>query len=265
MIQTTYIVTLTTLEPFRVGGKEDPLSEAENPVALVGGRICIPGRSLKGAYRAELERWLNDRFFDERAGRWNDPSLQPCIPATRLSADEQELVRRGRFRGRACAYAPAQGQRGRGGGHRTTTNNVTICPICYLLGAQGLVGFVNVPFLFTDVRYETLYSARLERTSHTVMSGTNRSYQLVPPDTELRGEIEVLLEDNLLSWKLGQPRPLKESQDADAWLKQGDNWTQERVLTEMIVDRFHAIQRLGGYRSKGFGRVSIQLAAQQTG
>lgn len=246
----TYIIKLTTVEPFRIGGKEDPLSEADNPVAVVGGRVCIPGPSLKGAYRAELERWLNDQFFDKQKGHWTDKSLRPCIPTTKPSDDEQELISRGHFRNNSCKY----------GQKRSTT----ICPVCYLLGAQGLVGFVNAPFLFSDVKYESLYSARLERTTRTVSKGTNRPYQLIPPETTFTGEIEILLEDDLLGWELGKPRPLKENPDADAWLTQDTDWDQTRVLQELIIDRLEHIDRLGGYRSKGFGKVSIHLSEKSS-
>ena len=239
-----YTLTATTLTPIRVGGKNDPLSEADNPVAAVGGRICLPGPSLKGALRNAVERHLNDRFYDSASNRWASPQLpaQPCIPSTHFSSDEQRLIGEGRYRSRACRY-PA--------------NNEGICPACYLLGAQGLVGFVSVPFLFTDVSYDELYSLRLDRASHIKVDGTNRPYQLVPPDTQFTGVLEVVLHDDLLGWRLGLPRPLKESR-GDAWLTIGD-WSAEKVLQELLLDRLTAIRSLGGYRSKGFGNVKIRV------
>ncbi len=253
----SYNITLTTLDPFRIGGKADPLSEAENPVAVVGGRICIPGSSLKGAYRSELEQWLNDSYYDTQQRQWqtNAQSLRPCIPSTRFSPDEQRLVREGRFRPVSCRY-PLD-DRGRGGGGGSSTGGGTICPACYLLGAQGLVGFISVPFLFTDIRYDELYSARLERTSQTVMRGTNRAYQLVPPGAVFTGELTVLLKDDLLGWELGRPRPL--SGVSDAWLGDGTEWNQSSLLQSLVEERIQAIGQLGGYRSKGFGRVRIEV------
>jgi CRISPR/Cas system CSM-associated protein Csm3 (group 7 of RAMP superfamily) len=70
-----YTITATSLSPIRIGGREDPLSEADNPVAVVGGRVCVPGPSLKGALRNELERHLNDEFYDTRSGRWPSAEL----------------------------------------------------------------------------------------------------------------------------------------------------------------------------------------------
>jgi len=240
-----YTVTATSISPLRIGGKEDPLSEADNPVAVVGGRICLPGPSLKGALRGEIERHLNDTFYDRSGKRWLTDKLpfQPCIPSAKLSRDEQRLVREGRYRARACRYPDG------GDG---------ICPACYILGAQGLVGFASIPFLFTDVGYDELYSARLERTSRTVMQGTNRSYQLVPPDTKFLGILQILISDDLLGWRLGRSRALEESAKGDAWLAGGE-WSSEKIIAEFVLNRIQAIQNLGGYRSKGFGNVEISI------
>lgn len=258
IMRKNYSITLTTKDPFRIGGKTDPLSEAENPVALVGGRVCIPGPSLKGALRGELERFLDDTYYDARNKTWPEEklALQPCIPATRLSADEERLVSEKHFRGKGCHYPCDISDRGKCGKRPEDAHG--ICPVCGLLGAQGLVGFVQVPFLFTDIRYDELYSARLERTSHTVMRGTNRSFQLVPPETVFTGSLEVLINDSLLGWQLGQPRDLKEFTKGDTWLRNAQ-WSQAKVLQDLIVDRLKAIKALGGYRSKGFGRLEMAV------
>lgn len=250
----TYAVTLTTKGPFRIGGKADPMSESDNPVAIVGGRPCIPGSSLKGALRAEIEQWLNDQHFRAhwKAAPPTMLALQPCIPSARRSADEDRLVKDGHYRSAACRY-PLDNR-----SNVPQAQLPSICPACYLLGAQGLVGFVSVPFLFAGPGYAELYSARLERTSHTVMQGSNRAYQLIPPDTVFSGEMTVLTKDDVLGWELGKPRPLGQP-TGDAWLAGNNGWNQEKVLKDLIVDRLTAINQLGGYRSKGFGRVRIDV------
>jgi CRISPR/Cas system CSM-associated protein Csm3 (group 7 of RAMP superfamily) len=257
IIKKMYSINLTTVDPFRIGGKSDPLSEAENPVAVVGGRVYVPGPSLKGAFRGELERFLNDSYYDNFKKAWPEDKLhlQPCIPATKLTNDEERLVKENHFKGSGCHYPCDIGPKGKCG--KSLGESHSICPICYLLGAQGLVGFVQVPFLFTDIRYDELYSARLERTSQTVVSGTNRPYQLVPPESKFTGVLEVLISDNLLGWELGKARLLKESTKGDSWLNNG-KWTQDEVLKDFIKNRIEAITGLGGYRSKGFGRVEIK-------
>jgi CRISPR/Cas system CSM-associated protein Csm3 (group 7 of RAMP superfamily) len=244
-----YLITATTLDPMRVGGKDDPLSEADNPLAIVGGRVCIPGPSLKGALRAELERYLNDQMYDTKTSRWRSEhaASQPCIPSTRFSPDERQLISSGHFRSRACRYP---------------SDNESICPVCYLLGTQGLVGFVKVPFLFTNVTYSELYSARLDRSSRSVAEKTNRSYQLIPPETNFKGTLEVIRSDDLLGWELGKIRPLKESTLGDAWIR--SDWTADKILNELLIDRLTAIRSIGGYRSKGFGGVRIEVIPLDT-
>jgi CRISPR/Cas system CSM-associated protein Csm3 (group 7 of RAMP superfamily) len=240
-----YSISLTTRDPLRVGRKEDPLTAADNPVTVVGDRVCIPGPSLKGALRAAVERYLNEKFFNQK----NWALLRPCIPSGRLSKDEQQLVEQNRFRGPGCHY-PC--------GARDCRNPHGICPVCYLLGAQGLVGFVRVPFLFTDVSYSELYSARIDRSRQTVASQTNRSYQQVPPEAKFTGLLEVVTRDSLLDWRMGKPRALKERTRGDEWLENGE-WPEDRILTELIVDRLKELALIGGYKSKGFGRVSIEV------
>lgn len=231
------------LEPVRVGGAPDPLSGQDNPVAIVGSHATIPGSSLKGALRGEIERFLIDRYYDARAGRWPNESkaAQPCLAATRLSAAEQQLKDSGRYR-QSCAYPISGGVAG-------------ICPACYLLGAQGLVGFVKVPFLWCQVSPDALYSARIDRSSGTVATGTNREYQLLPHGTHFTGTLYLLEEDTALDWRLGEARPLPGS--PDAWLKLG--WNRDQIIKELLLDRLQAITYLGGYKSKGMGRVRITV------
>lgn len=94
---------------------------------------------------------------------------------------------------------------------------------------KGFVGITDnewFAFLFTDIRYDELYSARLDRTNRTVVRGTNRPYQLVPPETEFKGTLEILLSDTLLNWHLGQSRDLQEDTKGDSWLH-NDQWSTE--------------------------------------
>lgn len=249
-----FVVTLKTLEPFRVGGKKDPLSGADNPVTRVGEKLVVPGSSLKGALRAEIERYLIDTHFDNSKNEWprDKNALQPCIPGAKLSADEKDLIRRQKYIGNSCHY-PCPDK-------KCTVEEHSICPACYILGAMGLNGFVRVPFLFevSTIKTDELYSARMDRATKTVMEGTNRPYELVPKETEFKGEMVVTTEDTLLGWKLGESRPLKDRTDGDKWLA-GNTIDQESFIKIYITDRLEAIPILGGYKSKGFGQVKISV------
>lgn len=245
-----YQIVLETQEPFRIGGVGDPLSEQGNPIAIIGDRVVIPGPSLKGRYRAELERYL----IEEYSG--ND-LMKPCIPSSKLSLDEEALIEKGKYRyGGACTYSP--------------TRSSNICPVCYLLGAQGLFGFVRVPFLECTNPPEDLYSARIDRGTLAVAKGTNRPYQVVPKGAKFSGRLDVLIEDKVLGWVLGQDRgkpkleergqvvTVRRTGSLDIWVTK-NGWTQEKILTELIVERLGKITELGGFKSKGCGKVKIAV------
>ena len=252
-----YEVVLTTKTQFRIGGKPDPFSGVENPIAAVGNKVVVPGPSLKGAYRAELERYLIDTYPA-------DETMKPCIPATQLSKDEDQLVKRGLYRyynvrrdrnaikGNGCHY-PCDLRR-----ICRNEKEHAICPVCYLLGANGLNGFVRVPFLSSKITADELYSASIDRATGTVKHGTNRPYQILPDGTVFTGTLVVTLENSILDWSLGESRPLKDHTEGDVWLEHG-NWTQEKMLKELVVDRIENISLLGGFKSKGCGVVEIKI------
>ena len=252
-----YEIVLVTKEPIRIGGKTDPLSGVENPVMKVGGKIVIPGPSLKGAFRNEVERLLIEKYYDSASGKWQDEktALRPCIPATKLSKDEEDLVKQGKYKIHkvgGCHY-PCDPR-----SYKCGSEQHTICPVCYLSGAQGLPGFIRMPFLFSDVGWDELYSSRLDRATGTVAQGTNRPYSLVPNETTFKGILEVTIKDDVLSWELGKPRNLTDNSDGDAWLKDGE-WNQEKILKELIKERVENIDVIGGYKSKGCGKVKIEV------
>lgn len=246
-------IQLTTLEPMRIGGPDDPLSERHNSVAVVGGKLTVPGASIKGALRNAFERYLFGEFWGN-GWRKGTEAAQPCIPGPSLSDDEKSLVQQGKYRGPNCHYpCDIRDHRGK------CEQRHSICPSCYLFGAQGLVGFVRVPFLFSDVSYSELYAARLDRMKGTVREGTNRPYELVPQGAIFTGEMFVLTNDHVRGWSLGQPRPLKEPSAGDAWL-QPNVWQNRPDLIELLKQLLTSIDVIGGYRSRGCGRVKIEVA-----
>lgn len=239
-----YNIRVETLQPFRIGANVDPMSDIEGPLTMLGDQVVIQGSSLKGAYRAQVEEHLILNFP-------NDPAHRPCIPAppNNLSPDEQRLIREKKYKeGGNCAY------------NYGNRNNVMLCPACYLLGAMGLVGFVQVPYLYaeSDVNVEEMYANRRDRGTNRVADRANRSMQLLPKGTVFTGQMEVILEDRLRGWSLGKPRPLGSPVYSDAWLKNGQ-WGRERALQELVVDRLTSIARLGGQLSKGFGNVKVTV------
>ncbi len=259
--QKDFGIELTTLEPIRIGGIGSPISGIDNPIAIVGGRAVVPGSTLKGAYRWEIERYLIDTYFDRATKKWKDKNLQPCIPSTKLSPDENELVQNGLYR----FYNLFQQKGGdfKGDGcHYPCTGKCRelheICPVCYFLGANGLEGFIKVPFLYAKTEVNELYSANIDRAVQTVKQGTNRPYQLVPDGTKFNGTLTVILKDTVRDRELGKTRNLKDKTKGDAWLA-GHARSRDEIIKEFIIDRLESIKTIGGYKSKGFGKVDIKV------
>jgi len=258
MAKKEFEITMITKEPFRIGGKEDPLRGQENPVAIVGEKIVVPGPSLKGALRSEIERYLINNYYDKNGKVWKSGKggLKPCIPSPekQLSKDEGELVKAGKYRMVGCHY-PCDIKPNKCG-----TEKHSICPVCYLLGANGLNGFVRVPFLCANITSASeLYSARLDRATGTVTQGTNRPYSLVPSEIAFKGIMTVIIENDILGWILGNQRNLSDRTGGDTWLLQ-DNWIQERIINDLILERLKSIGLLGGYKSKGCGKVEVRVS-----
>lgn len=239
----SYTIELTTRQPFHIGAFQDPMSDVHNPFTTLGGVPVVQGSSLKGALRAQLEEYLILNYAD------HNPAMRPCIPAPRnnLSPDERLLVPK-KYRGTSCGGQKGQKDQGK-----------PLCPTCYLLGAMGLVGFVQVPYLnlVSETDVEEVYQNRRDRALNTVAHGANRTMQAIPKGAIFRGEMEVLLRDEIRNWTLGQPRKLRSFRDE--WLQEGQKWSQEEFIREFILDRLVAIPRLGGMISKGFGGVEIAV------
>lgn len=246
----SFQITLITKEPFRIGGPDDPLSGEHSRVARVGPNLVVPGPSIKGKLRDAIEEWLIDTYLNN--GKWTEDELRPCIPSSErgLSDDEKKLIKTGKYReGGSCHY-PCKDNK--------CSPYHSICPVCYLLGANGIEGFVRVPFLVTELSSNRLYSARIDRSLKTVAGEANRPYELVPNETTFNGNLEVLLEDTRLNWKFGSPRDLAKSK-GDMWLKKDTKPTIDQLFNDYLINRLENIKFMGGYKSKGFGRVKITV------
>ncbi|MBE3576246.1 MAG: hypothetical protein IMX00_00870 [Limnochordales bacterium] len=229
-----YDLWLTIDQPLFVGGPPDPMSEFHSPVARIGGRAVIPGTSVKGALRSQLERLLI-----QQAAR--NPVFRPCIPFpfSRLSADEHTLVRAGVYRGGACEY-------GKG----------PICPACYFLGCQSLPGFVMVPYLEADKDPEPAYAAARDRATSAVHRGFNRNVEVMPPGTTFRGVLRILIEDQQRKWTLGREREHLEP-NTDSWLRELSHEERhvDRLIDKYVVEPLKSICSIGGKVSTGHGWV----------
>jgi len=240
----TIKLMITALTPLRIGAKRSPMGVTDSPIVKIGEKYAIPGSTLKGALRSKIEEYLNKYS--------NIQEMKPCIPTSQntISHEEEKLIEKGKYRPNGnCEYPKVD----------------TICPVCYFLGANGLVGFVSIPFLYTDNSAELMYSVRIDRAKGTAADRTNRDYQVLPQGSIFKGDIEIILEDTVKGWKLGQKRKGLQ-RDVDKWLDEksvvsGEKFsemTQKDLIKEFIEERFKEITQLGGFKSKGAGRVKIE-------
>lgn len=249
-------IRLKNLTPLRIGGKDDPMSGRENSTVSFGNIPIIPGPSLKGAVRAAMESYLISEFHDDASKKWKagyEP-LCPCIPNPKPSSDEDALIKTGRYRTNACGYSA-----------RTQDK---ICPVCYYLGAQGLVGFVSIPFLVAEnSQVQGLYSLRIDRGTGTGPArrgeGGNRPYEVVRPGVDFTGTLTVLIRDPARDWEFGKPRRFDDDIRPDKWLEEG-LWPDESIkdadgLLSFLRQVLESIEVIGGYKSKGCGRVKIEV------
>jgi CRISPR/Cas system CSM-associated protein Csm3 (group 7 of RAMP superfamily) len=248
-----YEIVLTTSEPFRIGTSKDVMSAFDNPVAMVGGQVVVQGPTLKGFLRSRIEEYLIDKYAENAL-------MKPCIPSSEntLSKDEDMLIKAGRYREKgACQYSSED--------PRKKSNS--ICPVCYFLGANGLNGFVRVPYLYTESRPEELYSVRIDRAKDTVVDRTNRNYQIMPDKVVFKGTLEVLTKNNVNDWELGKIRKIQDSNKLDGWLneisvkykKKFMELNPEELIEEFILERIRGENIIGGFKSKGCGKVNITV------
>lgn len=243
-------ITLETKTPFRIGGEKSipGTTDVDSPITTVGDKIVVQGTSLKGAFRAELERYLIDTFYDKEKGQWKNEWLKPCIPAdiNTITSDEKRLVEKDFYK--YCCNYPEKGD--------------YICPVCYLLGARGLVGFLSVPFLYIETetisRLQFIRMDRVIGTSARGKYGALGKYEVIPDKINFNGTLIILEKDDILGWELGKQRPLTESK-GDKWLVDSQ-WDKTRIVKELIEDRLKSIQFLGGFKSKGCGEVKIAIS-----
>src|SRR3990170_4360274 len=121
--------------------------------------------TLEGFLRNKMEEYLIDNYRISEL-------MKPCIPSSEntLSADEQILIKEGKYREKgACQYSSEDL-------HKRSNS---ICPVCYFLGANGLNGFIRVPYLYSESRPDELYSVRADRAKDAVVDRTNRNYQIM--------------------------------------------------------------------------------------
>jgi CRISPR/Cas system CSM-associated protein Csm3 (group 7 of RAMP superfamily) len=259
-------IEVTTKEPLHIGGTSHILSDVHNPIVLLNGDTpAIPSTSLKGAWRAQMERFLIESLANKSLlEKGEEKGLTPCIPSQKLTEDEETLF--GKYR---IKKFPTKDGKTRFSSDPCDYDSKSkyICPVCYLLGAQTLHGFVRVPFLLPAEGQQEidtlLYSIREDRAKGGAAKGSNRGWYVINPEIKFEGKLEILIKDELNGWEFGKKRAKLKYNWVDKWLDD-PSWTAATIKKVLIKERLEAIQLLGGYKYKGCGKVEIKVSLEMS-
>jgi CRISPR/Cas system CSM-associated protein Csm3 (group 7 of RAMP superfamily) len=249
-----------------IGGSPSPLTEKSAPIFSVDGKPVIPATSFKGAFRYQVEQLLIARK-DELTTKLkitDSESIKPCIPATDPTKAEKMLVglyrkqlrenRRRDILTEACWM-------------EATRNRVDVppngfCPVCYFFGGAGLMGLLRIPNFWPETGEHLIdqTSIRIDRETGTAAHRAIVTSEQVKPKTAFDGTLEIIAEQG--SFEFGRSRTVGEKM-IDIWLTGTASDPIEEVqlllINEILIPALNNIAVLGGQKSKGAGRVTIEL------
>jgi len=265
-------------------------SEKKGSVFKVDETPIIPATSFKGALRYQLEQLfiknfvkkeknnhlnnlfniLNYKLPDILSKRFNynkgeNPKLEilkPCIPTQNPTKSEQELIGKeyrqylklGNSRIVGCKISISNKDISI---PKTDTQEIGICPVCYFMGASGIMGFLRINNFFPYPE---------DRKIETVAYGEKVKIEYVKPGAVFKGYIDIIIHDPVQEVQFGYPRKIGEK-TIDKWLKEKDEnesekYKNERIkilLEEILIPAICNIKQLGGYKSRGAGKVNVDI------
>lgn len=238
-----------------IGGSPSPLTEKKAPVFSVDGKPAIPASSFKGAFRYQVEQLLiakKDELKSELEIT-DERLIRPCIPAPRPSRAEQELLNLG-YR-KHCEIKVEEDK-------VEIPKDVGLCPVCYLFGATGLMGFLRIPNFWPETGEYRIdqTSIRIDRESGTAATGAIVTGEQVKPGTIFKGTLEIVAQQG--TFQFGKAREIGGTK-VDLWLdgiaSKPTGEAQLLLINEILIPTLNNITVLGGQKSKGAGKVSIEL------
>jgi len=242
-----------------IGGSPSPLTEKKAPVFSVDGKPVIPASSFKGAFRYQVEQLLIDEKDDlkQKLEITDNELTKPCIPAPRLSKAEQKLLQLGYRK-----HCEIKVEEDRVEIPQKNGRPIGICPVCYFFGATGLMGFLRIPNFWPEAGEYRIdqTSIRIDRESGTAATGAIVTGEQVKPGTIFKGTLEIVTQQR--AFQFGRAREIGGTK-VDLWLdgiapKPIDE-AQLLLINEILIPALNNITALGGQRSKGAGKISIEL------
>lgn len=248
-----------------IGAAPSPLTEKKGSVFKVDRTPVIPATSFKGALRNQMELLLIEKFNDFKImfTPQEDYMIKPCIPTPRPSKAEVDLLSKG-YRGEMDRYKYT--------GHceiQSDENNVNIgnlggiCPVCYFMGATGIIGFLRFSNFYPDegdwIIDQT--NIRIDRKTNIAAHGAKVDGEQVKPNTIFTGRIEII-DKTPQGFEFGQPRKIG-NKTIDSWL---ENWSEQdkilrkkTLIEKIIFPALSNIKLLGGQKSRGAGKVKVEI------
>lgn len=176
-------VKYTTLGTLSIGGGDQPQSTVDSPVVRIGGEPVIPGSSLKGALRSNLEAIL--------AGQ----GVAVCVPYTAIPNDIRKSDRTDQYLreiGRLNTCRPDKDP----------------CPICQMFGTAGSAKGLSGRVVVLDARVQDFDPAILTERAHVAITRDTRaqaggallSVEAVDAGVEFSGVIRLI---NAEDWMVG--------------------------------------------------------------
>lgn len=241
------------------------------PVFVVDRLPIIPATSFKGVLRVQLEHLIIDKHnhFKQIFNVGDDEFIKPCIPAVGITPAEEGLIGKYRAQYRNQKYTTCYISMEPKENEKPLTE-YGICPVCYFMGAAGVMGFLRVYNLTTTID-SVIYQTRIrsDRKTFTAAHGAKVDVMQVKGGTIFNGSIDIILEDfisRLQCTTFGYARKLKIRDGEDIIDKWIENWgeadTKKRVellINELLIPSIKNITELGGIKSAGAGKVSVDI------
>jgi len=237
-----------------IGGSPSPLTKKKAVVFAVDRRPAVPASSFKGAFRYQLEQLFitkKDQLKTEL--KINDDDLiKPCIPAPHPSKAEKELLNIGY---REHCYIVVEED-------KVKVSQFGLCPVCYFFGATGIMGMLRIPNfwpLVGEYRIDQT-NIRIDRKSGTAATTAIVIGEQVKPGSIFRGTLEIIAKQGI--FEFGKAREIGGTK-VDMWLdgiaSKPIGEAQLLLINKLLIPALNNITFLGGQKSKGAGKVTIEI------
>jgi len=247
-----------------IGSSPSPLTEKKAAVFKVDRTPVIPASSFKGALRNQMELLIIQNLSNLKTlfNVDDENNLKPCIPAPRPTKSEQELLNLG-YKGsmvdkKYTGHCEIQVDE-----DEIKIPNHGICPVCYFMGATGIMGFLRFSNFYPhegDWLVDQT-NIRIDRKTGTAAPKAKVDGEQIKPGTIFHGTIEII-NKTPQGFEFGSPRKIGDKV-IDLWLEKWQEPDIEKrkkgLIETFLVPAIQNIKFLGGQKSKGAGKVKVEI------